>query len=184
MRAHVMAPQRSGRPLGRRVGRPVRSLSQLRRLYGAPPLPGRDLVLFDLGESEPLRARAHGHASEGQFRWSGVVRRVVMGLPRALALGCLVKNLPDQGNIVVSSRHHWPLPGQPRGVRAPVRFGRMEDVVGKFSEQLPLGVWSFGPASRRESSHASSRVRPALCAGLGACAALDAERRRRARRAS
>ena len=29
-----------------------------------------------------------------------------MGLPRALALGCLVKNLPDQGNIVVSSRHH------------------------------------------------------------------------------
>ena len=104
--AHVMAPQRSGRPLRRRVGRPVRSLSQLRRLYGAPPLPGRDLVLFDLGESEPLRARAHGHASEGQFRWSGVVRRVVMGLPRALALGCLVKNLPDQGNIVVSSRHH------------------------------------------------------------------------------
>ena len=96
----------SGRPLRRRVGRPVRSLSQLRRLYGAPPLPGRDLVLFDLGESEPLRARAHGHASEGQFRWSGVVRRVVMGLPRALALGCLVKNLPDQGNIVVSSRQH------------------------------------------------------------------------------
>ena len=29
-----------------------------------------------------------------------------MGLPRALALGYLVKNLPDQGNIVVSSRHH------------------------------------------------------------------------------
>jgi len=29
-----------------------------------------------------------------------------MGLPRALALGCLVINLPDQGNIVVSSRHH------------------------------------------------------------------------------
>ena len=29
-----------------------------------------------------------------------------MGLPRALALGYLVKNLPDQGNIVVSCRHH------------------------------------------------------------------------------
>ena len=29
-----------------------------------------------------------------------------MGLPRAFALGYLVKNLPDQGNIVVSSRHH------------------------------------------------------------------------------
>ena len=35
--------------------------------------------------------------------WCG---EVLMGLPRALALGYLVKNLPDQGNIVVSSRHH------------------------------------------------------------------------------
>lgn len=84
----------------------MRSLSQLPRLYGAPPLPGRYLVLLDVGKSEPLLARAHGHASEGQFPWPGVVRRVVMGLPRALALGCRAINLPDRGSIVVSSKQH------------------------------------------------------------------------------
>jgi hypothetical protein len=33
--------------------------------------------------------------------WCG--ERVVLGLPRALALGFFVRILPDQGNVVVSS---------------------------------------------------------------------------------